>query len=157
RAAKEQAYLLRVTVAAAAGFGLLVVALPPADGTWLLGAFVAAQAAWAALLLLKVVRGWPGRAAAGKGRDDAGGVGADGRRVLARRSLEPKNSHRGATADEPFPAKHRHAAPGPARPGAGPPGRNGRALAQQPARGKSGAVGSVRAGRAVADPPRQVR
>jgi Na+-driven multidrug efflux pump len=158
RAAKEQAYLLRVTVAAAAGFGLLVVALPPpADGTWLLGAFIAAQAAWAALLLLKVVRGWPGRAAAGKGMDDAGEVGADRRRVPARRSLKPKNSHRGATADEPFTAKHRHAAPGPARPGAGPPGRDGRALAQQPARGESGAIGSGRAGRAVAEPARQVR
>src|SRR5262249_31746543 len=62
RAAKEQAYLLRVTVAAAAGFGLLVVSLPPpADGTWLLGAFIAAQAAWAVLPLLGVVRRWPGK------------------------------------------------------------------------------------------------
>jgi Na+-driven multidrug efflux pump len=63
RAAGEQAYLLEVTAAVAAGFGLLVVALPPPlDGAWLMAAFIAAQAAWAVLLLVRVVRRWPGTA-----------------------------------------------------------------------------------------------
>jgi Na+-driven multidrug efflux pump len=84
RAAKEQGYLLKVTAAAAAGFGLLLIvgkhAPPPpgialpctelcssqqarwgADGAWLLGAFITAQAGWAGLLLLGVVRHWPAR------------------------------------------------------------------------------------------------
>src|SRR5262249_23665670 len=65
RAAKEQAYLLKATAAAAAGFGLLLLALPPRpDCAGLMGAFIAAQAAWAVLLLLRVVSRWPG--AAGK-------------------------------------------------------------------------------------------
>jgi Na+-driven multidrug efflux pump len=65
KAAKEQAYLLKATAAAAAGFGLLLLALPPRpDCAALMGAFIAAQAAWAALLLFRVVSRWPG--AAGK-------------------------------------------------------------------------------------------
>jgi Na+-driven multidrug efflux pump len=62
RAAREQAYLLEVTAAAAAGFGLLVVALPPLDGEWLMALFITAQAAWAVLLLVGIVRRWPGAA-----------------------------------------------------------------------------------------------
>ena len=60
RAAKEQAYLLKAT-AAAAGLGLLLVALPlrPGDAC-LMGTFIAAQAAWAVLLLVGVCRRWPG-------------------------------------------------------------------------------------------------
>jgi Na+-driven multidrug efflux pump len=63
RAAKEQAYLLAVTAAATAGFGLLLIALPPPpEATWLMAAFITAQAAWALLLLLRVVSRWPGAA-----------------------------------------------------------------------------------------------
>jgi Na+-driven multidrug efflux pump len=71
RAAKEHAYLLEVTAAAAAGFGLLLIALPYTEfcsaqsakqrpaGAWLLEAFITAQAGWAVLLFLGVVRRWP--------------------------------------------------------------------------------------------------
>jgi Na+-driven multidrug efflux pump len=65
RAAKEQAYLLKATAAAAAGFGLLLLALPTEpDCAGFMAAFIAAQAAWALLLLLRVASRWPG--AAGK-------------------------------------------------------------------------------------------
>ena len=60
KAAHEQAYLLKATTAAAAGFGLLLLALPlRPDGAGLLGAFIAAQACWAVLLLLRAARRWP--------------------------------------------------------------------------------------------------
>jgi hypothetical protein len=59
RAAKEQAYLLKVTAAVVAGFGVLLLVLPSADGALLLGTFITAQAAWAFLLLTKVVGRWP--------------------------------------------------------------------------------------------------
>src|SRR5262249_32146543 len=62
RAAREQVYLLEVTAVAAVGFGLLVVALPPVDGERLLALFISAQAAWAVLLLVGIVRRWPGAA-----------------------------------------------------------------------------------------------
>jgi Na+-driven multidrug efflux pump len=61
RAMKEEAYLLTATAAAAGGFGLLHLVLPPSDGAWLMGAFIAAQAAWGGLLLLRVVSRWPVR------------------------------------------------------------------------------------------------
>jgi Na+-driven multidrug efflux pump len=65
KAAKEQAYLLKATVAAASGFGLLVMALPARpDGACLMGTFIVAQGAWALLLLIRVAARWPG--AAGK-------------------------------------------------------------------------------------------
>jgi Na+-driven multidrug efflux pump len=61
RAAKEQAYLLKATATAATGFGLLLLALPPRpDCAELMRAFIAAQAAWAVLLLVRVVSRWPG-------------------------------------------------------------------------------------------------
>jgi Na+-driven multidrug efflux pump len=61
RAAKEQAYLLKATAAAAAGFGLLLLTLPiEPDCAGLMAAFIAAQAAWALLLLLRVASRWPG-------------------------------------------------------------------------------------------------
>jgi Na+-driven multidrug efflux pump len=61
RAVKEQVYLLKVTAAVAAGFGVLVLALPmPADVVYLLGTFITAQAVWALLLLARVVTRWPG-------------------------------------------------------------------------------------------------
>ena len=64
RAAKEQAYLLKATASAAAlGLALLALPLRP-DGAGLMGAFIAGQAAWAVLLLVRVCRRWPG--AAGK-------------------------------------------------------------------------------------------
>jgi Na+-driven multidrug efflux pump len=57
RAGGEQVYLLGATAAAAAGFGLLLLALPlRPDGRCLLEAFIAAQAAWALLLLFRVAR-----------------------------------------------------------------------------------------------------
>jgi Na+-driven multidrug efflux pump len=62
RAAKEQAYLLKTTVAVAAGFGVLLMVLPSQpDGTCLIGAFIAAQAVWAVLLLFRVLRTALGR------------------------------------------------------------------------------------------------
>jgi Na+-driven multidrug efflux pump len=61
RAAKEQAYMLKATVVAATGFGLLLLALPPQpDCAGLMAAFIAAQAAWAMLLFLRVASRWPG-------------------------------------------------------------------------------------------------
>jgi Na+-driven multidrug efflux pump len=63
RAAKQQAYLLKATVAVAGGFGILLVILPLwTDANCLMGAFIAAQAVWAVLLILKIVGRWPGRA-----------------------------------------------------------------------------------------------
>jgi len=60
RAAEEQVYLLKVTAAVAAGFGILVVLLPlPRNGACLMGTFILAQAAWAVLLLVRVVIRWP--------------------------------------------------------------------------------------------------
>jgi Na+-driven multidrug efflux pump len=60
RAAREHTYLLKATVAVAAGFGLLLLALPPQpDCAYLMGAFIAAQAAWAMLLFLRIVGRWP--------------------------------------------------------------------------------------------------
>jgi Na+-driven multidrug efflux pump len=64
RAVNEEAYLVKATAAAVAGFGLLLVALPPRPGpAYLMAAFIAAQAAWALLLLIRVAGRWPGAAA----------------------------------------------------------------------------------------------
>jgi hypothetical protein len=61
RAAKEQAYLLKATVAVACVFGGLLLVLPTrADGICQMGSFIAVQAIWAVLLLLRVVGRWPG-------------------------------------------------------------------------------------------------
>jgi hypothetical protein len=63
RAAKEQVYLLKVTVAAAAGFGFLFLALPlppDPDAAHLMGPFIMTQAVWALLLLVRVIARWPG-------------------------------------------------------------------------------------------------
>jgi hypothetical protein len=60
RAAMEQAYLLKATVAVAAGFGILLLVLPSwAVGTCLMETFIAAQAVWAVLLFLRVAGRWP--------------------------------------------------------------------------------------------------
>jgi Na+-driven multidrug efflux pump len=60
RAAKEEAYLLKATAAAAAGFGLLLFVLPQRpDAVRLMAAFIAAQAVWAVLLFVRVVGRWP--------------------------------------------------------------------------------------------------
>jgi Na+-driven multidrug efflux pump len=153
RAAREQVYLLKVTAAAAAGFGLLLMALPctrfcsaqnagrEPDGTWLLEAFITAQAGWAGLLLLGVVRRWPGR----KFREHAhpqAAVPSEAARPIPwsepeaahaetsrggaapgrpGRILRPTILHIGAPCDGPFTAKHRPAVPDPASPCAGPP------------------------------------
>jgi Na+-driven multidrug efflux pump len=61
RAAKEQAYLLKTTVAVAGGFGVLLMVLPsPVDGTRLMGTFITAQVVWSVLLFLRVAFRWPG-------------------------------------------------------------------------------------------------
>jgi Na+-driven multidrug efflux pump len=63
RAAREQAYLLKVTAAVATAFGLASVALPlPPEVAYLMGAFITAQAVWALLLLSRVITRWPYRA-----------------------------------------------------------------------------------------------
>jgi Na+-driven multidrug efflux pump len=61
RAMKEEAYLLTATATAAVGFGLLHLVLLSPNGAWLMGAFIAAQAAWGGLLLIRVVSRWPVR------------------------------------------------------------------------------------------------
>jgi Na+-driven multidrug efflux pump len=59
RAAKEQAYLLKATVTVACGFGVLLLVLPSqADGICQMGTFIAVQATWAVLLLLRVAGRW---------------------------------------------------------------------------------------------------
>src|SRR5262249_1800144 len=61
RAAKEQAYLLKATVAVACVFGGLLLVLPSrVDGIFQMASFIAVQALWAVLLLLRVVGRWPG-------------------------------------------------------------------------------------------------
>jgi Na+-driven multidrug efflux pump len=59
RAMKDETYLLTATVTAAGGFALLHLVLPQPDGGWLMAAFIAAQAAWGGLLLVRVVNRWP--------------------------------------------------------------------------------------------------
>ncbi len=63
RAAMEQAYLLKATLVVAGGFGVLLLVLPSwADGTCLMGIFIAAQAIWAVLLFFRVAGRWPATA-----------------------------------------------------------------------------------------------
>jgi Na+-driven multidrug efflux pump len=63
RAWKEQPYLLKATGATAAGLGLVLLALPlRPDAAWFMGTFIAGQAAWAVLLLVRVYRRWPAAA-----------------------------------------------------------------------------------------------
>lgn len=109
RAAKEQAYLLKVTMTATAVFGLLItLPLPTGDG-WLLGTFVVAQAAWAVLLLGKVVSRWPGMP-----------VTSCPPVPLFSTDRLDKETCIGATCDgSPFPDKHRSASPDSARACAG--------------------------------------
>jgi hypothetical protein len=111
KAAREQTYLLAITVAVAAGFVLFLLALPPlADDGWLMGTFIAAQAVWAGFLLLRVVTCWPGSTA--KVRPIASRF---------RIGCHTTDSKSGATCDGSVTAKHWSAAPGTARPCAGPP------------------------------------
>jgi Na+-driven multidrug efflux pump len=61
RAAKEQAYLLKATVAVACIFGGLLLLLPSReDGIFQIGTFIGVQGVWAVLLFLKVVGRRPG-------------------------------------------------------------------------------------------------
>jgi Na+-driven multidrug efflux pump len=111
RAAQEQAYLLKTTAAAAVGFGFLLLALPPQpDDVSLMGAFIAAQAAWAVLLLIRVVSRWP-RAAAPRSRF-AGRVP----HVMP----VPLILHTRGTYNERLPVKHRSVVLGAAGTRAGP-------------------------------------
>jgi Na+-driven multidrug efflux pump len=111
KAAKEQTYLLAITVAVAAGFILVLLALPPlADDGWLMGTFIAAQAVWAGFLLIRVVTCWPCTTPT---------VGPIASRFWI--GGHTKESQSGATCDGPVTAKHWSAAPGTARPCARPP------------------------------------
>ena len=94
RAVKEQAYLLKAT-AAAAGLGLLLAALPlRPDDTCLMGTFIAAQAAWAVLLLIRVCARWPG-AAGRPGRATLGPwLPARAARPATAHKVRPKNETR---------------------------------------------------------------
>jgi hypothetical protein len=94
RAAKEQTYLLKAT-AAAAGLGLLLAALPlRPDDTCLMGTFIAAQAAWAVLLLIRVCARWPG-AAGRPGRATLGPwLPARAARPATAHKVRPKNETR---------------------------------------------------------------
>jgi hypothetical protein len=117
RAVKEQAYLLKTTAAAAAGFGLLLLALPPRpDDVSLMGTFIAAQAAWAVLLLIRVVSRWP--RAVGKPHPAAP------RSRFTGYALEltgvPKVLHTRGTYNETLPVRHRPAALSAAGTRAGP-------------------------------------
>jgi Na+-driven multidrug efflux pump len=107
RAANEQAYLLKTTAAAAAGFGLLLLTLSPRPGDpSLMWTFIAAHAAWAALLFIRTVRLWP-RAS---GQPDP--VTPRSRftgRVPAMTAV-PRILHTRGTYHEPLPAKHRSVA-----------------------------------------------
>ncbi len=62
RAAQQQVYLLKATAAVAAGFGLVVLAVPLPDIAHVMGAFIAGQAVWALLLLVRVITIRPGTA-----------------------------------------------------------------------------------------------
>jgi Na+-driven multidrug efflux pump len=63
KAAREESYLLKATVAAAFGFGVLVIILPArTHDACLMEAFIVSQAAWMVLLLIRVVARWPGAA-----------------------------------------------------------------------------------------------
>jgi len=151
RAVREQAYLSRAAAAAAAGFGLLLVALPPRPGpACLMAAFIAAQAAWAVLLLVRVAARWPGA------EWGAGDAPFPGRPAV--RNAPSSEEH----CDAPPPTEHRPAAPGPASTCAGPPGRDrpafaaplvGRGHDASGARGRGGRG----QGRLAAGPAPQVR
>jgi Na+-driven multidrug efflux pump len=98
RAVKEQAYLLKAT-AAAAGLGLLLAALPlRPDDVCLMGTFIAAQAAWAVLLLIWACARWPG--APGKpGRATLGQwLSARVARPAGRQKVGPRNEARPAAS-----------------------------------------------------------
>jgi Na+-driven multidrug efflux pump len=106
RAAREQAYLLRATLAAATVFGLLLVLLPARPGaTLVMGTFITAQAVWAVVLLIRVATGWPGTAL-DRSRATPG--------HLSRSDSHPDVSHTRGTCNGFPPPKHRSAAPSPA-------------------------------------------
>jgi Na+-driven multidrug efflux pump len=168
RAAQEQAYLSKAAAAAVAGFGLLLVALPPRPGpACLLAAFIAAQAAWAVLLLLRVAGRWPGAAARARPEQEekalapraerGTGDGLFPGRPVIQTALTSEDH-----GDGPSPTKYRPAAPGPASACAGPPGRDRPALAT-PAAGRGDGASGPRGrgargqGRSVAGPSPQVR
>jgi Na+-driven multidrug efflux pump len=93
RAAKEQAYLLKVTAAIAACFGLATVLLPRSPHVaGLMGPFIAAQAVWALLLLIRVIRRWPG--ASRRGLPAHRASGGRGPRQAVHAWVQKKASHR---------------------------------------------------------------
>jgi Na+-driven multidrug efflux pump len=154
QALQEQAYLSMAAAAAVAGFGLLLVALPPRPGpACLMAAFIAAQAAWTVFLLVRVAGRWPG-AAARMATGDRGLFPARPAVQIA----PPAEEH----CDGPCPTKHRPAAPGPATACAGSPGRDRPAFAT-PVAGRGdgasgpGGRGDREQGRFAAGPSPQVR
>jgi Na+-driven multidrug efflux pump len=99
RAAEEQVFLLKVTAATAAGFGILVIALPlPPDGACLMGTFILAQAAWAVLLLVRVVKRWPCMVRL----TALGASGADSQAEIAERFFHRKVPQEEHPAMDPF-------------------------------------------------------
>jgi hypothetical protein len=129
RAAKEQAYLLKAT-AAAAGLGLLLAALPlRPDDTCFMGTFITAQAAWAVLLLIRVCARWPGAAARPARATLGPWLAARPARpphLCAAPIDTPKMPDNGGTHDDCPTAEYGPLAPRPARACAGPPARDGR-------------------------------
>jgi Na+-driven multidrug efflux pump len=97
RAAKEEAYLLKATVAVAFSFGVLLLILPSrADGICQVGAFIAAQAVWAVLLLLRVVGRWPGTARRKTESEREVGTMIGSRAMPDKRAIDLTRRRRGA-------------------------------------------------------------
>ena len=89
RAAREQAYLLKATVAVACVFGGLLLVLPSrADGICQMGSFIAVQAVWAVLLLLRVAGRWPGTACRGTESKSRPGTKIAGRAMPDERAID---------------------------------------------------------------------
>jgi Na+-driven multidrug efflux pump len=143
RAAKQHAYLLKAT-AAAAGLGLFLAALPlRPDDICLMGTFITAQAVWAALLLIRVCARWPGTTSKpglatlgpwylGKATRPAGEHTVKPRNETRPRHLCPapidtaRMPYNRGMHDERLTAEHGPLASRPACARAGPPDREGR-------------------------------
>jgi Na+-driven multidrug efflux pump len=97
RAAKEQAYLLKATLAVACGFGVLLLFLPSrADGICQMGTFIVVQAVWAVLLLLRVASRWPGSVSRETESKPDPGAMIGSRAMLDKRAIDLTRGRRGA-------------------------------------------------------------
>ena len=99
KAVREQAYILKNSIPCRRGLRPSPLSpCPCAHGAGVMGAFIAAQAAWAAMLLVRVVNRW-----------------ATHRRPVLGTVRDTPDPHEGATRDGPFRDKHwGQACPGPA-------------------------------------------